>query len=312
MSERSFSLSIVIPTKDRLQILSELLESIEKLADLDRIYPEIIVADNGSRDKTFEHVEAVAKKYPVPLRVIKVPRGGKSAAMNAAVQTASGEALAFLDDDVVLEKCWLKAIEAYFRDGGRPIGQGVIRLRPPESDDPEIQKLIERYRTIPRLEHKPEVARLHSLNGANFFLRRELFEQVGGFDERLGPGASGTSEDVELARRLLRSGSAIGYAPEAIVYHRVERSRLTEEYFKASHLRQGKSRFLIRHRGLVEILFNLSRAWAQYAFFSLFGNERKRYRSKGRIFHYLGMLEAKHDHRRAPAAAPERVPSIPT
>jgi glycosyltransferase involved in cell wall biosynthesis len=290
MSERSFSLSIVIPTKDRLQILSELLASIEKLAGLDRIRPEIIVADNGSRDGTFEHVEAVAKKYPVPLRVIKVPRGGKSAAANEAAQAASGEALAFLDDDVVVEQSWLKAIEEYLRDAGHRIGQGAIRLRPPESDDPEIQKLVERYRTIPCLEHKPEVAGLRSLNG--------------------GPGASGTSEDVDLARRLLRSGAAIGYAPDAIAYHRVERSRLTEEYFKASHLRQGRSRFLIRQRGLVEILFNLSRAWAQYAFFSLFGNERKRYRSKGRIFHYLGMLEAKHDHRRAPVQ--ERVPSIPT
>jgi len=194
--------------------------------------------------------------------------------------------------------------------GGEKVGQGVIRLESPAGDDPEVQKLMRRYRTIPTLEYEPEVAELHSLNGANFFLRCELFRRLGGFDERLGPGASGTSEDVELARRLMRSGATIGYAPGAVVYHRVERSRLTEEYFKAIHLRQGKSRFLLRRRSVVEILFNLARARLQYAFFSVFGSERKRYRSKGRIYHYLGMLEAKRGRHPAPAAAREPVSSI--
>jgi GT2 family glycosyltransferase len=134
---------------------------------------------------------------------------------------------------------------------------------------------------------------VHSLNGSNFFVLRDLFNQVGGLDERLGPGASGTSEDVDLARRILDSGIVIGYAPKAIVYHRVERSRLTDEYFKQSHLRQGRSRLLIRDRSFFEIFSNLASACAQYAFYTLLGKERSRYRNKGRIYHYLGMFDAK-------------------
>jgi GT2 family glycosyltransferase len=303
MRDGSFSLTIIIPTKDRVQILHQLLESIKKLADLERIRPEIIVADNGSQDQTFELAEAAAKNYPIPLRVIQVPRGGKSAAVNDAARTATGKVLAFLDDDVVVDPAWLSAIEEYFHSGNRQIGQGMIRLQPPAGKDPEIQKLVQRYRTVPQLEHKPGITEVHSLNGSNFFVFRDLFNQLGGFDERLGPGASGTSEDVDFAQRLARLGITIGYAPRAIVFHRVERSRLTEEYFKESHLRQGKSRFLIRHRGLAEILFGLSRACAQYVVFTAFGSERNRYRSKGRIFHYLGMLEAKQNHGREPLAS---------
>ena len=296
MSLGSFSLTVIIPTRDRVQILRQLLDSIKQLDDIDRIRPEIIVCDNDSRDNTLEHVNAVAVDFPTTMRTLKVSRGGKSAAINQAVQAATGKVLAFVDDDVVVDKTWLKAIEDYFHNGDHRVAQGSIGLQSPAREDPEIQKLLQRYRTVPKLELKPGLTEVHSLNGSNFFVLRELFKQVGGLDERLGPGASGTSEDVDLARRLLRSGVVIGYAPKAIVYHRVERSRLTDEYFKLSHQRQGRSRLLIRDRSFFEILSSLASAFAQYALYTVLGRERSRYRNKGRIYHYLGMFDAKKNH----------------
>jgi glucosyl-dolichyl phosphate glucuronosyltransferase len=311
MSESSFSLTIIIPTKDRVQILIELLESIQALADLNRIHLELIVADNGSEDSTFEAVASLAQNFPVPLKVIKVLRPGKSAAANEAVKIADGEFLAFLDDDVVVEQNWLLALEEFFQDGSFPVGQGAIHL--PLSANPHTLHLVDLYRTVPRIEYDDTVSSLHSLNGANFFMTRDIFNRVGGFDERLGPGASGTSEDVELAWRLTRSGFAIGYARKAIVFHRVDPSRLTEEYFRQSHRRQGASRFVIREHSRLEIYSDLWRAINQYGFYALLGKKRSRYRSKGRIYHYLGMLEAR---RRAQHLAqakhelPARSPSL--
>jgi hypothetical protein len=61
-------------------------------------------------------------------------------------------------------------------------------------------------------------------------------------------------------------------------------------------LRQGGSRFLIRQRGNAAILFNLTRASLRYAYYTVRGKERDRYRCKGRIYHYLGMMEAKQNH----------------
>jgi glycosyltransferase involved in cell wall biosynthesis len=290
--------TIIIPTKDRCDALSELLDSIERLDAVDGIVPEIIVADNDSQDDTCEHVEAKASCFRAPVRTVKVTRPGKSAAINDALKVATGDVLAFLDDDVVVDKSWLTAIEDFFRAGQYQVGQGIIRLPAPDKDDAEVLRLVERYRTIPKLEFKKKVERIHSLNGANFFALREVFDRVGGFDERLGPGASGTSEDVEFARRLTNANIAIGYAPAAVVYHRVDRSRLTEEYFQQSHRRQGKSRFLMRKRSIANVVFNLARAAGQYAYHSVAGSERDRYRSKGRIYHYLGMMEARQNHRR--------------
>ena len=293
MRSQALRLSIIVPTKNRGHILPALLESIRRLNEVEKIRPELIVADNDSSDDTYEVLASMANNFPAQIRIFKVFKPGKSAAINAAVKTATGGILAFLDDDVVVDETWLTALENFFRDPERQAGQGIIRLPSPEKDDPEIRKLVERYRTIPSLEHKRDLKTVHSINGANFFVSRQAFDRIGGFDERLGPGASGTSEDVDFARRLIRAGITIGYAPQAVVYHRVERSRLTEEYFKESHRRQGISRYMIRRHGTAVILANLLRAVAQYAYYSVRAKERSRYRSKGRIYHYLGMMEAK-------------------
>jgi GT2 family glycosyltransferase len=206
---------------------------------------------------------------------------------------AAGGTLAFLDDDVMVDPEWLGAVERFCRSGKYPVGQGRILLQPPDAEDPQVQLLLQRYRTIPYLNFSIETEEVHSLNGANFVISRDILRNLGGFDERLGPGASGTSEDVELSRRIQKAGYRIGYMREAAVYHNVDRTRLTEEYFKSSHRRQGHSRNLMKPRGTAHILFNLSRASIQYMLYSLTGQERKRYRNKGRMHHYRGMLEAK-------------------
>jgi GT2 family glycosyltransferase len=119
-----------------------------------------------------------------------------------------------------------------------------------------------------------------------------VFDRAGTFDVRLGPGASGTSEDVEFARRIRKAGFTIGYARHAVVYHRVDRSRLTESYFETIHKSQGASRLLFKRQSTGRIIMDLGRASALYSFYSIFGGERDRYRSKGRVYHYLGMLES--------------------
>jgi GT2 family glycosyltransferase len=296
-------ITIVIPTKNRCESLKELLDSLKKLRGLTRTRPDIIIGDNASTDSTWEMLQSQSRNFPVCLKILRIATPGKCAVLNEAIRRAEGEILAFLDDDVVVDPSWLEELEGFFQnDGGHLIGQGVIRIPLSDSQDPGIRRLLERYRTIPRLEFDGNVSALHSLNGANIAIRREVLERLGSFDERLGPGASGTSEDVELAQRILRAGMKIGYMQRAIVYHRVDRERLTEEYFRQIHRCQGKSRFLLRNRSIAAILFDLTQAFTRYAYYTLIGQERHRYRSKGRIYHYLGMMDAKrnkYDRQRA-------------
>jgi len=293
----ALTITVIIPTKNRCELIRELLNSLENLRGLTRIQPNIIVGDNASADSTPKIVEMRKTSFPTELILLNVASPGKSAVLNQAIRRSTGEVLAFLDDDVVVDSSWLEEIENFFKSNpAHCVGQGKIRTGLGDSPDPEVRRLLQRYRTIPQLEFSSDIGDLHSLNGANIAIRRTVFDRVGYFDERLGPGASGTSEDVELAQRIRKAGIKIAYMPRAIVYHRVDRERLTEKYFKQTHWRQGASRFLMKKRSSAEIICNLIRASGQYGYFTLFGKERDRYRSKGRIYHYLGMMDAKRNH----------------
>jgi GT2 family glycosyltransferase len=285
--------SIIIPTRDRHQEIISLLESIKHLDGLVRIKPEIIVSNNCSKDQTWLSLQRIAADYPVPMRSMQAISPGKSKSLNEAIAVAKGDVLAFLDDDVVVEPTWLAALATHFGQFSHLAVQGAILIPPRDSANPEILRLIERYRTVRQVDFDVTTSETHSLNGANMAVRREVFDQVGKFDIRLGPGASGTSEDVEFAQRMRQAGIKIGYVKDAVVYHCVDRSRLTEEYFQSIHKRQGASRLLFKRQSAGRIIFDLGRVSAQYGFYSIFGGERNRYRSKGRIYHYLGMLESK-------------------
>lgn len=287
------SISILIPTRDRQPQITRLLDSIRRSIGLEHIRPEIIVGDNGSIDRTWDMLQQASGDFPVPMRLFQSPAPGKCKVLNEAIKIADGEILAFLDDDVIAEAGWLDALDKFFSEKSRMAAQGAIRILPEDLKDPEIGRLIQRFRTAHHLEYDSSVDNLSTLNGANMAIRREVFAQVGDFDVRLGPGASGTSEDVELAQRIRRAGIKIGYMPNAIVYHELDRKRLTDAYFKALHQRQGISRLIYKDQSTSRIIFDLCRVSAQYGYYSLFGGERKRYRSKGRVYHYRAMLQAK-------------------
>lgn len=290
----SSRISIIIATKNRCESLKELLDSLAALRGLERIRPEIIVGDNDSVDQTGVLLKQRSGNCPVPLKTMNVTRPGKSAVLNEAMGSAGGEILAFLDDDVVVAETWLEALAGFFENHpGYDVAQGVVRIPAPESEDPEIRQLMKRYRTIPHLDLPVTYREIRLLNGSNFAVRRGIFERIGAFDERLGPGASGTSEDVELAQRIVNAGIKIAYMRETVVYHRVDRSRLTEDYFKSTHQRQGRSRLLMTNPGTARIVFNLCRATLQYGYYCLVRKERDKYRGKGRLYHYLAMLESK-------------------
>jgi GT2 family glycosyltransferase len=115
-------------------------------------------------------------------------------------------------------------------------------MAPAAAADPLLVAAVERWHTIPHCDYGPTVAEAPSLIGANMLVERRAFARVGLFDERLGPGAAGASEDTELAARLRAAGERIGYIPDAIVYHAVEPDRLSAAYFRSLHEARGRSR----------------------------------------------------------------------
>jgi len=292
------SVTIIIATVGRVQSLRRLLESIYRWDETDEVSAEIIVANNARDEATAGAVEGLVNEYDrrgrFHCRQVREPLPGKCRAQNKAIPLACGSVLGFFDDDVEVMPSWLQALLRFFASFPHEVMQGSIRMRDEDRNDPELQKALERYRTIDFIDYgfSPGTD-LKTLTGGNIAVRREVFEKVGMFDERLGPGRTGISEDVEFARRLLKAGMRIGYEPRAAVYNEMDRSRLSEKFFRLRHEQQGRSRLAYKGSTIFTIVPNLLRSIWTFGWYSLVGNERKKYRAKGRYYHYRAMLLGK-------------------
>jgi GT2 family glycosyltransferase len=258
---------------------------------------EVIVADN-SRDASIgasihRLVEKFQREGLKQLRVVREPTAGKCAAQNTAIRAAQGDILGFFDDDVVVTPDWLAIAEQFFKETEFDAMQGPILVPPEMQENQEFLRAQHKFRTINFVQYRPHLREINTLTGANMAIRREVFVRIGLFNERLGPGRSGISEDVEFARRLTAAGGRIGYHPKAGVYHEVDWSRLTEEFFRKRHEEQGRSRLIFKRQSLFTILPNFMRSVAAFGWYACRGNVRKKYRAKGRVFHYRAMLVEK-------------------
>lgn len=289
-------ISVIIATRNRSRSLARLLESLQTL-EQPPVPFEVVVADNGSTDDT-PRLLADWRREGRARNVVRVTEPGKSRAANSAIAASSGELLAFVDDDVVADPRWLIEIWDYFDKNDCAAAQGVIDWPEDACSDPRLRDQLEKYGTIVRVHQSPEFPS-QRLTGANMALRRQAFNVVGGFDERLGPGASGASEDTELGQRILAEGGWIGYVERARVTHEVDEARLTESHFAEHHRRLGRSRFHYKQNGLLSsILPNLAKSALQYGLYSMLRNDVRKYRAKGRLYHYSAMISLRRDNGR--------------
>ncbi len=165
------------------------------------------------------------------MRYIAEPRRGLSRARNAGIAAARGQIIAFTDDDVTVTPNWLEYIKAGFADPLVAVVTGLVlplRLDTPAAAAFELnygglarsflRVRYDRHLLASGFGEAPPVWRLGA--GANMALRRSALERTGLFDERLGAGAAGCSEDSEMLYRLLLAGGVCHYDPAAVVYHR--------------------------------------------------------------------------------------------
>lgn len=280
-------ISIIVGTRNRAPCLRKLLASLERLQPPPVPY-EVLIADNGSTDAT---PQVLAAWSGPGRRVLRVDQPGRSRAFNAAIEAATGSILVFTDDDVEVDPGHLIAVWDFFAKHDCWAAQGTIDLPAAAMTDPALRPLLQRYESTLPLVLPQAGVRRHSLVGANMLIRRETLRRIGLFNVQLGPGGTGFSDDDELADRILAHGGWIGSLPAARVTHEVDPSRLTEEYFRQRHRLQGRSRFVYRQHGLfTSILPNLVKVHFDYLVYSLLGNLPKKYRAKGRCYHYREML----------------------
>jgi glucosyl-dolichyl phosphate glucuronosyltransferase len=229
------NVSVILCTFNRCESLRTALESVAVSQLPDSVSWEVLVVDNNSKDKTRAIVDEFAGRYPGHFRYLFEPQQGKSYALNSGVRESSGEILAFMDDDVVVDSNWLRILTSIFHDP-QWAGAGG-RILPERSFTPPPWLPIQnKYALAPLaifdIGAQPGEMR-EAPFGTNMAFRREVFEKVGGFRTDLGPcpGSETRSEDTEFGYRALAAGRRLWYQPSALVYHSLSPHRLQEKYF---------------------------------------------------------------------------------
>ena len=217
--------SVIVCTRERPELLEECLAALVRLAPSPL---EIIVVDNAppagiSSLQVVENFEGVS--------YLRHPSAGLSSARNAGLALARGDYVAFTDDDSIVHPRWLVSLLTCLAKDGVGCVTGLVLPRELETEaqmafefvlggfSPGFVPLIfgQDFFASTRPFGVP-VWRIGA--GASMAFRREVFAAIGMFDERLGAGASGCSEDSELWYRLLAAGWECRYEPSAVVFHR--------------------------------------------------------------------------------------------
>ncbi len=210
--------TVVIPTKDRADLIEETLTTI---LGLDYPAMEVIVVDQSRGEETRNIVHRLAEQ-DVRLRLVASDTVGSSGARNVGASFAASEIVVYCDDDCIVSPHWLHAIAAEFCDPSVSAVYG--RLLPygkKQRDGREVgfKASLERQRFTSRTPP------WYVGHGGNMAFRRSSLDAVGGFDPLLGAGgAFGSGEDSDIAYRLLAHGRTVAYNPAALSYHKRRKS----------------------------------------------------------------------------------------
>lgn len=198
---------------------------------------EVIVVDNHPEGTARPVVEAWAKEAGHTVRhLISEPRN-KAAALNRGIRAAGNEWLAFTDDDTLPDPRWLVEASCFAEQGTfRVFGGRVVAGEPdrplPRWMIPGRSGRVAEVGARVAYDPMPSSGRLEPGRtvpfGANIVVRKDVFDERGGYDEGLwalcGRRALG-AEDSEFGIRLAKADEPIGYCREAVVVHPVRTDR---------------------------------------------------------------------------------------
>jgi glycosyltransferase involved in cell wall biosynthesis len=214
--------SVIVPTRNRRDSLSEALEALGDVHVPARWEVELIVVDNASADGS----SAVAAKASIgdsAARVVFEPKQGVSRARNRGARVSSGDVLLFLDDDMRPPPQWLEGLVCPIAAGDAAATVSQFKAGPSR----DRAWMTDEERGMFVTEHSVEAGHPFLVAGS-MAITRAAFEFCGGFEERLGPGAlCAGGEDLLMTYQLEAAGYPILCVPDVVTEHCFDKSKLS-------------------------------------------------------------------------------------
>lgn len=203
----SFKISVIIPTRNRYNYIPDLVSDLKNQTVKNL---EIIVVDQSTNKQVLADVHQINDDGIGPCR-----------SRNIGARNASGDILVFLDDDARVSSNFIKELT-------KPIVEGKFVAVAGANCDPQGNYLFDKneflerndynfIKTLTRNPNSPNSRITMSFPGCCSAVLREVFFEIGGFDEDFDP--TGAAEDREMAINLFKHGYGIWYNANAKFLH---------------------------------------------------------------------------------------------
>ena len=276
--------TLILCSRNRPALLNETIESI--LSGIEVPDEMIIIDQSDAPDEKLAHLSTdchcnIRYQWMKPL--------GLSQARNTGIEAAQNDWLVFTDDDVLVAPDWLGTLlRALTAEGPRTVVTGRVLAHYEQGRQSFVPSTKE--------DENPAIFEgrvgLDVLYSNNLAFHKSAVVEIGGFDERLGPGTHFPSaEDNDLGYRLLENRYRVVYAPQAVVYHRAWRERRDFLELRRNY-GIGRGAFYAKHMHWHDLymLKRLLQDIQNHLFQFLPGFQRDRLRAMGDMVLALGMM----------------------
>jgi GT2 family glycosyltransferase len=218
---KSGVVSIIIPCYNQVTCTRQCVDSI--IQNSDGQY-ELVLVDNGSQDETGAFFSSLEKKSGLPIRIIHNRENkGVSGALNQGIAVATGSYMCYLNNDTLVTRDWLAGLRRCAESDKR-IGIVGCCTNPKSGSQNGFSSLdglrspgeIQRTATLISLVRRGTVKDVHYVHGFCMFIKREVIQKIGTFDERFFPCGC---EDFDYSLRARRAGFRLVQARDVYVYH---------------------------------------------------------------------------------------------
>ncbi|TCL71121.1 glycosyltransferase family 2 protein [Rhizobium sp. BK251] len=230
---RTVKVDIAVCTYRRTE-LDQTLRSLAKLAVPAGVTVRVIVADNDVTPSARERVDAQRASLPFEIAYVHCPASNISLARNACLDNATGNFLAFIDDDETASEDWLAELIATADGTGADAVLGPAYAVYPQSA-PAWMRSGDFHSTLPVWVG----GSIRTGYTCNVLLRRNA-PSLSGRRFNLALGRSG-GEDTEFFTHMFRAGGRIAYAPDAVVHDPVPENRAALAWLAKRRFRFGQT-----------------------------------------------------------------------
>jgi succinoglycan biosynthesis protein ExoM len=240
MKEERQHISVCICTFKRPALLKRLLSKLECQRTEGRFTYSVVVADNDAEESAKQTVASFGSTSNIPLVYCVETRKNIALARNKALENATGEFIAFIDDDEFPVEDWLLSLFKACQDFNIA---GVLGPVKPHFEEPPPRWIVA-GRFCERPEHPTgRVMKWSETRTGNLLFRRRILEGIPfAFSSEFGTGG----EDKDFFLRMIERGNVFVWCNEGIVYETVQRARWRRSFMLKRALLRGRNILKIR------------------------------------------------------------------